>query len=265
MTVLRALTADDFPAIHRAFLSAFSDYVVKLSPTEAQLMDMFTRRGWVPGLSCGAFDGEEMIGFTVNALRGTDGYNTGTGVIPSHRGRGLAREMMEWSCQALRRVGATRYLLEVIDTNVRALALYRSCRFVETRRLQSWTYESSAVVPAGELEPDWARWTTWWDVEPAWQNTTASVLAAPEPPRFIGDESGYAIVFPWGDVPQLAVARGSRRRGIGRRLLDAAASVAGGRVRIMNIDTANEDVAAFLESCGAQRFVMQIEMARSLE
>jgi len=262
---VRALRLDDFPAIHRAFVDAFSDYVVKLSPTAEQLHDMITRRGWTPELSCGAFDGNQLVAFTLNAFDGVRGYDTGTGVIPSHRRRGWARHTMEWSVEALKKAGAKRYVLEVIDVNKSAFALYRDSGFEISRTLQSWTYESERHEHAIDIAPDWRQWRLWWDVEPSWQNSLESVERAPQLARFIGDTRGYAIVFASnGDVPQLAVARDVRRRRIGRNLLDAAATIAGKPLRIMNVDAANHGIASFLEACGAKKLIAQLEMTREL-
>ena len=58
----------------------------------------------------------------------------------------------------------------------------------------------------------------------------------------------------------LMVAATHRRRGIGRALLAAAHERAGKRLRIMNIDDRQAGIAAFLEKCGAQKMVRQIEM-----
>jgi GNAT superfamily N-acetyltransferase len=52
----------------------------------------------------------------------------------------------------------------------------------------------------------------------------------------------------------------ARRRGLGARLLAAAASRAGKPLRVLNIDTRAVDVAAFLEAAGATRTVRQLEM-----
>ena len=55
-----------------------------------------------------------------------------------------------------------------------------------------------------------------------------------------------------------------RRRGVGTRLLQSAAAIAGKPLRILNVDTRDEGIAAFLAALGAQRFVRQIEMERFL-
>jgi ribosomal protein S18 acetylase RimI-like enzyme len=161
--VIRTLRADDFDEIHRAFVDAFSDYVVPMKPAQDALREMFTRRGWVPELSSGIFEDNRLVAFTINGFDGVSGYDTGSGVIPSHRRRGLARQTMEHSIELLRKAGATRYVLEVLEPNVGAAALYRDVGFVETRRLDCWT----VAVPA-----------------------TSFASAAPHPSPLLGGERG---------------------------------------------------------------------------
>jgi len=269
--VIRPLTAVDFDAVLEAFNEAFSDYLVPLTLTREQLAEMMRRRGWVPDASVGAFEGARMVAFTLNAVEGDRAYDTGTGVIPTHRRRGLGRTMMQHSFDLLR--DCTSYTLEVLEGNVRAVELYRSLGFEVTRGLGCWRYEaprvkgsetqSSSFHPLSlcAIEP----LSLWWDVEPSWQNTTASLRRATDNHVVVGNEAGYAIVFPGsGDLPQLAVRRESRRQGIGTELLNQAARVAQKPLRIMNVDDRYEGITAFLERAGATRFVRQLEMVRPL-
>jgi ribosomal protein S18 acetylase RimI-like enzyme len=228
---------------------------------------MFTRRGWVPELSSGINENERLVAFTLNGFDDATGYDTGSGVIPTHRRRGLARQTVEHSIELLRDAGASRYLLEVLEPNVGAAALYRDVGFVETRRLDCWMYEKPAAIERDvsaqrritDVEESWS------DVQPSWQNTTASILRAQDDYVVIGDDDGYAIVFPsTGDLPQLAVRPEARRRGIGKRLLDSAAAIAGKPLRILNVDSRDHGIEAFLAALGARRFVRQIEMERVL-
>jgi GNAT superfamily N-acetyltransferase len=106
---------------------------------------------------------------------------------------------------------------------------------------------------------------SWWDVEPSWQNSVASIRRARDRQVMLGDEDGYAIVFPAsGDLARLAVRPDARRRGIGSMLLDAAATLAGKPLRILNVDARDAGIDAFLTSVGAKRTVRQIEMAIAL-
>ena len=271
--MIRTLTHDDFESLFAAFTAAFSDYVVKFTPDHDQLLEMFTRRGWVPELSVAAFEGEAMVAFTVNAAEGGRAYDSGTGVVPTHRRRGLARALMEKSFEVLR--GQREYVLEVLDNNERAVALYRELGFREVRGLQCWGFEASGLqgieaqrneglesLSLDTLEPR----RLWWDIHPSWQNSTSSIARARAPHVILGDEDAYAVLVPGtGDLAQLAVRPEVRRRGHGTRLLHEAAAVAGKPLRIMNVDERDAGIAAFLERAGAKRTVRQLEMVRVLD
>ena len=266
--VIRTLTAADFDLVHRTFVEAFSDYVVPMAISPEQFREMLTRRGWVPEASIGVFEEERMVAFTLNGIEGHRGYDSGTGVVPSHRRHGLGRLAMEESFRVLREHGAREYVLEVIDTNVKAAELYRTLGFSEVRGLQCWRFESqslrgtesqSAASRVSSVDPSSL------DVLPSWQNTPSSITRAREPHVVLGDDRGFVVVFPSnGDVPLLFVAPGERRKGRGTRLLEAAAAIAGKPLRIMNVDERDAGIAAFLEHAGAQRTVRQLEMLRAL-
>ena len=260
MIKIRSLLGIDYDEMTAAFNDAFSDYDIPAHYTTEYLRDLVLRRGYRPDLAAGAFDGARLVGFVFNCLGGEEAYNSGTGVVISHRRRGIARRLMERSIETL---PAKRYLLEVIESNERAAALYRSVGFVETRRFQCWTYEVRDPSPSSRLgmTPKLDQIRSWCDMAPSWQNSVASIRRATEPFVVIGDERGGVVVFPSnGDLPLLAVAPEHRRKGLGRALLAAAHARAGKRLRIMNVDDRESGIAAFLERCGAQRMVRQIEM-----
>lgn len=273
--VIRTLTAADFDAVFEAFNDAFSDYVVPFHLQREQLAELLRRRGWAPEASVAAFDDGRMVAFTLNGLEDDRGYDSGTGVVPTHRRQGLARELMQRSADILRDRGCSSYVLEVIETNVNAVELYRSLGFRETRGLQCWRYEahrhpdshadsqahSGAAVSLEAFEPV----SLLWDVLPSWQNSPTSLRRATDELLTLGDADGYVIVCPaTGDVPQLAVRRESRRRGIGTRVLHAAGSIAKVPLRILNVDDRDDGIARFLEAAGAARTVRQLEMILAL-
>jgi ribosomal protein S18 acetylase RimI-like enzyme len=264
---IRPLTNEDFGRVYAAFLEAFSDYLVKLSPSREQFSEMLTRRGYVANASVGAFDSEQLVAFALNGIQGERAYNTGTGTVPSFRRSGLGTAVIERSYSLLRSHGCTKYLLEVIEANTAAASLYLASGFVETRKLQCWLFESSEAPATGhfELSNDWTNRQNWWTVNPAWQNCTASIHRARDKFIALGDEQSYAILFPSsGDLPQLAVEPANRRKGKGTHLLNVAAAIAGKPLRIMNVDDNEASIARFLEHAGAKRTIRQIEMERHL-
>ncbi len=85
-----------------------------------------------------------LAGEPVGTLRVVDMDRTANiyafGLLPAYRGRGLGRRMLEATLEALRQDGYTSAGLEVETENANAVALYRSCGFVETT-----TYEYYAL------------------------------------------------------------------------------------------------------------------------
>ena len=107
--------------------------------SEEQFEQRVKRDGVDLELSAGAFDGERMIGFYMNGRGIWQGkltaYDAGTGVVPDHRRRGVAEELFEFMVPRLKEFGITQYLLEVMTSNERAVALYRKLGFEEVRTL----------------------------------------------------------------------------------------------------------------------------------
>ena len=84
----RFLINEDFDLIYNTFIKAFSDYVVKMQPGREQFFEMLTRRGANYGISVGAYDSGDLVGFNLN---GIDSYNdeltvydVATGVIAAN-------------------------------------------------------------------------------------------------------------------------------------------------------------------------------------
>lgn len=259
MLEIRSLAGVGWEPLAAAFTAAFSDYAVPMAMTADTLAAMQTRRGFAADLSFGAFDGAQLAAFVLTCRDGARIYNSGTGVVPAHRRTGLARRLLD---EVIARAPDQPYVLEVIETNAPAAELYRSAGFVETRRLQSWTFARPGAALPAIAAPDLDAIAADADVAPAWQNSLASIRRA-DGWLALGDDHGAAVVFPAsGDLPLLCVHRDARRRGNGARLLAAAAARAQRPLRIINIDDRATEIAAFLEAVGATRLVRQIELIR---
>ena len=276
----RFLTAADSHSLYECFLEAFSDYEVSLQMSEEQFDQRLKRDGVELELSAGTFDGERMIGFYMNGRGMWQGkptaYDAGTGVVPSHRRRGVAEELFVFLVPRLKERGITQYLLEVLISNERAVSLYRKLGFVEVRRLAvlrgSEPLNSLDDVEGVRLrrleEPDWDVFCAYWDGEPSWQNSRDAVERARDQCEivgaFVGEKCvGYGIVFkPSGILMQLAVAPEFRRRGIGRRIL---AELSGDEIlKTNNVDEELKGTLAFYQACGFEIGLRQFEMMRTL-
>ena len=273
---IRPLGHGDFPAVFDAFATAFSDYVVPFRQTPDRFREMLTRRGYVPELSLAAFEDGRIVGFTLTGTGSWKGkqtaYDTGTGVIPSHRARGLGSEIFRRAIPVFQSAAIQLVLLEVLSTNTPAIRLYRNFGFRTERRLLCWSWDADATprfhaVRALETVP-WADVERWHEAPPSWQNARESIVRAPSPPAFLGIESdgrlvGYAIVFASGDLAQLAVDPEFRRRGVGSEILRAARRFTGTPLRIVNVDSQALETIEFLRHVGATMTVEQWEMTFS--
>jgi ribosomal protein S18 acetylase RimI-like enzyme len=125
----RLLTTADFEALYRCFLEAFSDYQVDMQMSVEQFQQRMVHDRVELESSVGAFEDERMIGFYMNGRGVWDGeqtaYDAGTGVVPDRRRRGIAAELFDFMVPQLKKRGITQYLLEVLTSNERAVALYR--------------------------------------------------------------------------------------------------------------------------------------------
>ena len=277
MLSYRLLTAADFSTLYACFLKAFSDYQVDMQMSEQQFAQRLTRDGVQLEISTGAFDDDRMIGFYINAVDDWQGkrtaYDAGTGIVPDYRGRGVAQELFAFTVAKLKERGVSQYLLEVLRSNERALALYRKLRFVEVRKLAVLRSEQ-IDEPIDDFElrrvdkPDWKLFQSFWDGYPSWQNSIAAVERIPNDRIIVGAHVygacvGYGVVFtPAANLMQLAVAPAHRRKGIGSRLLRALS--AGETLKVNNIDEELKGTLTFFEANGFKVVMEQFEMSRSL-
>lgn len=284
LTDIELRTLEDVPLedVHATFLEAFSDYLVRMDVPLWRFETMARRRGMVPEMSVGAFAGDRLVGFILNGVRqwggGRTAYDTGTGVVPGHRKQGVTTRMFGHALAVLRRQGVEQYLLEVIKENDPAGDLYRKQGFQALRGLNCYLSPREAVtggpVPGGvtlvDLPVDalgWERLRTFWDFEPSWQNSVDSVMAVPETLTAVtavagGKVVGYGIVEPrTGDIPQLAVARGDRGRGVGGAILGRLARrTEAENLVVLNVEETSEAANAFAEASGLALYTAQHEM-----
>ena len=277
MIAYRILSDDDFDSLHECFLLAFSDYEVDMRVSREQFRQRITRDGVRLDLTAAAFDGERMIGFCLNGLGQWQGkttaYDGGMAIIPGHRGRGIAKELLQFVELKLKQEGVRQYLLEVLTSNVPAATLYRNHGFVETRRLavlrSSTPMGGSKDFSVKRIEqPDWQLFRTFWDGYPSWQNSIDAVDRVANERTilgaFVNDECvGYGVTFvPTANLMQLAVSPKHRRKGVGSAILASLETAE--PLKINNIDEDLKGALAFYEYNGYKQVLAQYEMIKTL-
>lgn len=276
----------DFDAIFRGFENAFADYEIHFDKEEVR--SMLTRRGYAPCLSFAAFEGEEIVAFTLNGIGMFNGiptaYDTGTGTSAGCRGRGLAGKIFTHSLPYLKAAGIGQYLLEVLQNNRKAIGVYRGMGFQTVREFDCFRQKISEICsrPAAvrtdadiRIEPidvdAVRRVQSYADFCPSWQNSMESIERGRACLTCIGafcteTPVGYCVFDrETGDLTQIAVKNEYRRKGIATQLLRQAASqMTTGFIKVLNIPTDDTALHQFLHSNGIPLMNKQFEMALPL-
>ena len=145
---IRNLKNIDLDTIFYAFEQAFSDYEICFEKNE--VLSMLKRRGFNPELSFAAFDGNDIIAFTLNGTGVYNGiptaYDTGTGTLEEYRGKGIAKEIFMHSIPYLKEAGIRQYLLEVLQNNTKAISVYRKLGFGITREFDCFRQKRDNII-----------------------------------------------------------------------------------------------------------------------
>ncbi len=281
MILYKTLSEASTETLHGAFLEAFSDYQVKLDLPFRKFEQMLLRRGYCPDISMGAFDNDRLVGFVLNGFRNWIGkptvYDLGTGVIPQYRRRGIISDLLSHIKKLLKENQVEQYLLEVIKSNQSAFELYKKQGFEIQREFSCFQLEKDKFIPGetGMVERveslEMQQLKEFWDFEPSWQNSVASVSAVPEAFNFFvvrvnNNLAGYGIIDKEsGDIPQIAVNRDYRGNGIAHGIMtELVKSTNSRKVALLNVETPSGSIENFLNKLGFVLSVGQYEMLLKL-
>jgi ribosomal protein S18 acetylase RimI-like enzyme len=182
----------------------------------------------------------------------------------------------------LKQYGAEQYLLEVLQHNVKAISVYSNLGFRVNREFNYFVQDGPSVQPVKKIisntitivETSVTEKETmkrFWDFIPSWQNSFDAISRNANDFIILGafenkQLRGYGIIEPGtGDIPQIAVDKAFRRKGIGTGILTELLRYNKHRsIQVINTDTSCEPITAFLECNGMQKRGMQFEMVKDL-
>jgi len=281
---IKSLDKTDIEIICQAFCQAFADYEIQINVPE--LKTTLKRRGFQPDLSFAAFEGKEIVAFTLNGIGNYNGkkmaYDTGTGTLKEYRGKGLATNVFEYSIPFLKKANISHYLLEVLQNNTKAFSVYRNLGFEITRELNCFSWNNDEIVnnikniklPCMIDSIDIEKHThvsDFWDYKPSWQNSFESIRRTKEDFISLGafiDRLlvGYCVFEPnSGDITQIAVNKPFRRRGIASLLLHEISKLnKNARTKLINSDSSCSSVVDFLKAKNIDVTRKQYEMLKEI-
>jgi ribosomal protein S18 acetylase RimI-like enzyme len=270
-TDLHAKRLIDFTSAAAAdiFTACFEGYIV---PLRFQA-EPFERRNRSEHVDAEAsliwYRGQQPVGGILIARRGWTSRVSAMGVVAAARGTGVGRHMVEEALEAARERKDRRMLLEVIEQNPPAIALYESAGFRKARRLVGYVLPAAQTNDTGRLEDcdalEAARFIgAEGERDLPWMLSveTLSGLASPTRAFRLGPAVALVNEMPEAVVIRaLAVARTERRKGHGKALVSALSCHFSGKpLKIISIvpETLAPD---FFATCGLKpESISQFEM-----
>jgi len=282
--IYKTLETTNIETLHETFIKAFSDYQVKMDLPLWKFQQMLQRRGYVPEVSIGAFNEKILVGFILNGLRNWRGistaYDLGTGVIGEYRKLGITSNLFSNIKKLLQSKEVGQYLLEVIKSNTPAIQLYKKNGFETIRDLECFQLVKNNYNPMTKYKVEyvdkfdsvyWNKFIKFWDIVPSWQNSIDSINAVPDIFEYsivrIDDNIvGYGIIDKkTGDIPQLAVNKSYRCKGIAKSIITSLQeNTDSHKVSILNIDIQSKRIKDILLKLGFKYYVGQYELILTL-
>ena len=280
---IKSLGEISFDEIFETHLKAFKDYPFQWS--KKALLQTIERRGYDAAISFGAFYKNELVSFTLNGIRSFNNlktvYDTGTGTVEEHRGKGLASKIFEYSIPFLKAEGVQQYILEVLEDNEKAISVYSKQGFTVSRKFDcfrmnsnDWNFDFKNIDGIEMKEIDFGfqlQMEAIIDFNLSWQNNFQSLLKKSSDFKLIGafhqnNLVAYGIIEPeTGDISQLAVNKKFRRKGIGTMILNELKKInRAAIVKVVNIESNQEAIISFLTKNEIPKIVSQFEMIKTL-
>ena len=135
---------------------AFSDYFVPINFTLDYVNERWKASGVNYSLSFGIFDENKLVGFIIHAINFYEdskvAYNASTGIIPTHRKKGLLTKLYEKAIPALKENGIQKSTLEVITKNERAILAYQKVGFKIDRHYKLYKFDWTKSATKDQIE-----------------------------------------------------------------------------------------------------------------
>ncbi|MEP0133402.1 MAG: GNAT family N-acetyltransferase [Eudoraea sp.] len=125
------------------FLKAFEGYYVKMPSERNYYKERWKAAKVDLNFSYGMFDKGKLVGFIIHAIDKRFGiltaFNTGTGVLPEYRGKGIVNSIYEYALKDLWTEGVEKSTLEVIRKNEKAIRCYEKVGFIVSKKYKCYT------------------------------------------------------------------------------------------------------------------------------
>jgi GNAT superfamily N-acetyltransferase len=260
------------------FTRSYSNYFVPILMDATSLSWLLSTQTIDLASSHVLYASDEPVGFIFISARGLSQRVAAMGVIPEHRGKGFGQQLLTHCIKHAATMGVHRMVLEVIDENAHAISIYRQLGFEISRCLVGYDCTLGATSDDRDELPD--------EVDPRvvakatvhegaaglpWQIASENWFATRPPSRaYTIDRSVFAIVSHITEktarLDAIVVPRAKRRKGWGRRMLNALYRLYPNRAWMVNAVIPEDLTNDFFLANGFQRHkIRQYEMVLRLD
>ena len=218
--------------------------------------------------------GDKFAAICLIARQGWTSRVAAMAIAPDFRRKGVGQLLMNKVIEEARKRGDRRMLLEVIEQNPPAIALYESVGMAKTRRLAGYRREPSEGSPSDLVQIDHSVVIRTqaaecpsdlpWDFKPETLTLKMGFLKG----FSLGDEAFALLSDPPGErviIWTLFTRKASRRAGFGRKMVEAIASRYPDRALVTSVALPDDHCPEFLASLGfSEMSISQFEMAIDL-
>ena len=251
------------------FNLAFSDYEQPIRFTAESLRYYLTASSVDLSLSCGAYCGEELVAFILNSSgiyqKESVVFDAGTGVVPEHRGKRVFSDLFEYTVQQLQQRKITKYYLEVLQSNDRAVSIYRKKGFSARRSYSVLVASGPRDGWDGEIPvmsyQDFAPFATVFSVDPSFEHTTHTMNQNPQlyEVRYLQDRAYCIYAKRNGEIIQMHYNELDALKEVMSSVISRYPSA-----MAKNVDYDYPEVLQMLKEIGFKEILKQYEMAREI-
>lgn len=261
--------------ITQLFNHAFADYFIKIELSTEFMQDKIDSEDIQLDKSVGVFVEGKPVAFILHSMRNNVAYNAGTGVIPAFRGNHATVKMYNYIMPKLKTSGASKVILEVIDKNIQAIKSYKKVGFIKEKELPCFKGNivdskiKSSVKFATITDPDFKLLHSFWEWEPTWQGSTATLTKLPDYKLYGAYLNDQLVAYLFanaklGRVAQFAVKHNYRKQGIGTSLFQHFQKLCTCEIGVFNTDGNQSGTHIFLQKIGLKAILSQHKMILNL-
>jgi GNAT superfamily N-acetyltransferase len=195
-----------FQTALEAWNAGFQGYYVDLTLPLERFVQRLSYESISLDHSLIAFHQGRPVGFLLNAFRierdKKIAWNGGTGVAPDMRGKGVGKALVTAAIDVYRSESVDLALLEVIQSNDSAIALYKNHGyrvFDELTNLQTENYtrfmETSSSHTVSEIHPATIATLSFYYQRSAWQTQWQSLVSNPGEAIIVSDAKGSTVAY----------------------------------------------------------------------